>query len=412
MVFIKLIPLIIYNLISLFSQPIFWLVMLIIWFQFRRMAKMKSEFFNVPEESVVRPTIIATIYGIIGGLVGSFILVLVGISILEVGIQYLWILAIAMMLVNQRFMCFAYAGGVVSLSKYFLGYPEVSIPQVMGLVAILHLVEAVLILLSGHLGAVPVYVKGKHDKLIGGFNLQKFWPLPIVAMVAIVPDVEIVGGVLKMPDWWPLIKAEFLNENNNIIYQMIPVIAGLGYGDIALTALPKEKTSRSASYLAVYSLILLGLAIIAANYPAMGIFAALFAPCGHEFVIFLGRRHEFSGEPLFTNPPRGVMVLDLLESSPLKSGGLRTGDIILAVNGVRADSSYDLDYALQHAGDAFEIEFLAGRKKVLKRRLIKRPTVGKPLGLILVPDGYGYSYLDFEQRGESIFKKIFGKIFK
>src|SRR5690606_17710691 len=106
-----------------------------------------------------------------------------------------------------------------------------------------------------------------------------------------------------------------------IVYMMVPVIAGLGYGDIALTTRPKEKSLRSAFYLAVFSLILLGLAILAANYPQFGIVAALFSPLGHELVIFLGRKYEFSREPKFTKPPQGVMILDLLESSPLKKAG-------------------------------------------------------------------------------------------
>jgi len=412
LVFLKLIPMILINIASLFAQPIFWVVMLIIWFQFRRMAKMKSELFNLPEESVLRPTIIATIYGVIGGIFGSFILVLVGVSVLEVGIQYLWMLAIAMMLINQRFMCFAYAGGIISVVKYFFDVPVISIPQVMGLVAILHLVEAVLILFSGHLGAVPVYVKAKDGRLVGGFNLQKFWPLPIVAMVAaVVPDTAAVSEVVKMPDWWPLIKAEFLNDSDNIVYMMIPVIAGLGYGDIALTTRPKEKTSRSAFHLAIFSLTLLGLAILAANYPGLGIIAALFSPLGHEFVIFLGRKCEFSGEPKFVNPEKGVMILDLLESSPLNKAGLNTGDIILAINGIPLNNNYDLDYALQFAGQVFEVEYLMGDRKIAKRKLIKRDGIGKPIGLIVVPEGYSHSYLNLSG-GDSLLKRILKKVFK
>lgn len=412
MVFIDLIPLIFYHIISLFAQPIFWVVMLIIWFQFRRMAKLKSDFFNVPEESVIRPTIMATIYGVIGGILGSFILVIVGISVLEVGIQYLWILAISMMLINQRFMCFAYAGGILSLVKYFFGVPAISIAQIMGLVAILHLIEAVLILFSGHLGAVPVYVKGKNGQLIGGFNLQKFWPLPIVAMVAaVVPDTAAMGEVLKMPDWWPLIKTELIAKSDNIIYQMIPVIAGLGYGDIALTTRPREKTSRSAFHLAIFSLVLLGLAILAANYPSLGILAALFGPLGHEFVIYLGRKFEFSGEYKFVNPEQGIMVLDLLSNSSLARAGLKTGDIILAINGYPVNGNYDLDYILQFAGQTFEIEYLAGDKKIFRRKLIKRGGLGEPLGLIVVPEGYSHSYLDLNTGG-SMIKRLMRKLFK
>lgn len=403
---------IIWNIATLFTQPVFWIVMVIIWFQFRRMAKMKSKLFNVPEESVIKPTIIATLYGLVGGIIGSLILIVVGISVLEVGIQYLWLLAIAMMLVNQRFMCFAYAGGIVSLMKYFFGVPAISIPQVMGLVAVLHLVEAILILFSGHLGAVPVYVKDHQGRLVGGFNLQKFWPLPIVAMVAMaIPQSAPLSEVMKMPEWWPLIKSELLIEQENIIYMMLPVVAGLGYGDIALTTRPKEKTSYSAFNLAIFSIILLGLSVLAVHYPDLAILAALFSPLGHELVIYLGRRSEFKGEPKFSNPDRGIMILDLLENSPLKRAGLNSGDIITCINGSPVNNSYDLQYILQFTGRFFDIEYLEDKRKISKRKLVIKENIGETLGLIIVPDGFAHSYLDFSQEA-GFTKRLFNKFFK
>lgn len=373
---------------------------------------MKSKLFNVPEESVIKPTIIATLYGLVGGIIGSLILIVVGVSVLEIGIQYLWLLAIGMMLINQRFMCFAYAGGIVSLLKYFFGVPAISIPQVMGLVAVLHLVEAILILFSGHLGAVPVYVKDRQGRLVGGFNLQKFWPLPIVAMVAmVVPQATSVVDIMQMPEWWPLIKSELVVNQENIIYMMLPVIAGLGYGDIALTTRPREKTSYSAFNLAIFSIILLGLAILAAHFPDLAILAALFSPLGHEFIIFLGRRSEFKGEPKFIHPQEGVMILDLLPDSILKKAGLDSGDIIISINGTLINSSYDLQYLLQFIGRCFEIEYLEDKRKILKRKLVIKDKISETLGLIIVPDAFAHSYLDLGQKA-SFTKRILNKLFK
>jgi hypothetical protein len=301
---------------------------------------------------------------------------------------------------------------MASLVNYFFGYPDISIPQVMALVAILHLVEALLILFSGHIGAVPIYVKGKDGRTVGGFNLQKFWPLPIVAMVAIAaPDTSTLTDIIKMPDWWPLIKSNLLADTENILYVMVPVIAGLGYGDITLTTHPRKKSRYSAFFLALFSIILLGLSILAAHYPKLAILAALFAPLGHEMVIFIGRHHEFSREPKFVSPPQGIMVLDLLESSPLKSTDIGAGDIILTINGLAVNTGDDLEYALQFAGPNFEIEYLFGDKKVFKREVIKGFTPGKPLGIIIVPGGYGFSYLDITPR-EGLFKRLLKKFKK
>lgn len=404
MVFLKLIPMILFYIIYTLFQPFFWLVILIIWFQFKRMARMKSALFHVPEDSVVKPTIMATAYGLIGGFLGSIVLVFVGVSVYEIGIQYLWLLAIGLMLIRQRFMCFAYAGGLLGLLNYFFGFPQISIPQVMGLVAILHLVESFLILISGHLGAIPVYLKNK-GQLIGGFNLQKFWPLPIVAMMAqIAPPTTDMTSILNMPDWWPLIKSQLISHSENLVYIMVPVVAGLGYGDIALTAKPKKKSSQSAVNLGIYSMVLLFLSILANYLPELGILPALFAPLGHEYVIYLGRKSEFNGIPKFVAPEKGVMILDLATNSPLKKSGLDTGDIIVGIDEYPVNHTYDLQHFLQFADTNFHLEYLDDEDKVLKRVLVQRKNLTTDLGIITVPEGYTHAYLNFSNESSSLRK--------
>ena len=216
---------------------------------------------------------------------------------------------------------------------------------------------------------------------------------------------------MQMPEWWPLIKSELVVNQENIIYMMLPVIAGLGYGDIALTTKPREQTSYSAFNLAIFSIILLGLAILAAHFPDLAILAALFSPLGHELIIHLGRKAEFNGEPKFINPQQGIMILDLLQDSPLKRAGLNSGDIIISINGSPINSSHDLEYILQFTGKFFDIEYLEDKRKILKRKLVIKDTIGETLGLIIVPDGFAHSYLDFSQEA-GFTKRLLNKLFK
>ena len=78
---------------------------------------------------------------------------------------------------------------------------------------------------------------------------------------------------------------------------------------------------------------------------------------------------------------------------------------MLNINGVPLNNSSDLEYALQFAGSSFEVEFLSGDNKIFKRKIIRRQNFEK-LGLIIVPDSFGHSYLEIS-KGESLFKKIF-----
>ncbi|RYD07115.1 hypothetical protein N752_00605 [Desulforamulus aquiferis] len=116
-----------------------------------------------------------------GGVIASYLMLVIGLTLSGSGLLYLWPLAILLMLIDARFLCFAYAGGILAFSSLVFGWPNVSVPQVLGLVAILHMVEAFLIYVSGHQGAVPTFIKNTEGKVVGGFALQKFWPIPLTA---------------------------------------------------------------------------------------------------------------------------------------------------------------------------------------------------------------------------------------
>lgn len=199
-----LLGLILYQMAILLVSPLFWLVVVIIGWQIRRTAKMKSDFFHVPREKIMRKTVFNVLLGLGGGFIGSVLLVLLGVSVEEIGIEYLWIVAIVLIMLRQRFMCFAYAGGLIALSKYLFGWPAVNIPQLMGLVAVLHLVEALLIYAGGTSKAMPVYIMGREQRLVGGFVMQSFWPLPLVALSAALTPIGLAGAgdMLAMPGWW------------------------------------------------------------------------------------------------------------------------------------------------------------------------------------------------------------------
>ncbi|PKM87538.1 MAG: PDZ domain-containing protein [Firmicutes bacterium HGW-Firmicutes-12] len=392
--FSVLIPMMIETFLSLITDWIFWLIVILVAMQYQRIARSSQYLFKLPDITSWRPALLAVFFGLAGGLFGSILLIIVGISILELGIGYLWITAIILMLIRQRFLCFAYAGGVLSLSSLIFGFPDVSVAQLMGLVAILHMVESVLILFSGHLEAFPIYIRTKQGQVVGGYNLQKFWPLPLIALMALMmPEQEILKSAVAMPKWWPLIKPELLQGTGEPMYVLMPVVAALGYGDIAITTLPQDKTRMAALELAAYSLILLLLAITASYVPELAFVPALFGPLGHEFIIYIDQRRELQGEPMFVQPKHGVMILYALPKSPLKKARVRNGDIILSLNGYSVNNQYELRGILLETQGLIEIEYLSGKRRVLKKVIIETGTMEHP-GFIAVPGGYEYSFME------------------
>ncbi|QGG49232.1 PDZ domain-containing protein [Heliorestis convoluta] len=375
-----------------FQYPsLFWLIVLLIALQYRRMAKMKAELFHIEQESAWRPIVIAIVYGVFGGIIGSSLLIFFGITITEAGFLYLWPVALLLMLINTRYLCFAYAGGIISLVAIIFGWEAVSVAQIMGLVAILHMVEALLIYFTGHRSSVPVYIAHRNGSTVGGYNLQSFWPIPlmVLTLVAIPEDSGLATSGMAMPSWWPLIAPPPMEPEIGymLLFVPLPIVAGLGYGDLAVTRPPREHSRLSAFMLGLYSLILLGLALLASFAPSLAILAALFGPLGHEALILWTQRRELSGKPYFNSSPWGLRILSIAEGSPAQKLGLQTGDIIGRVNGYDVKTRSDLTMALSTSPLYVEVDFLPGGKNegVWRSKRVEKKW-NEPVGIIAAPD--------------------------
>jgi len=379
----QILPLIGQVFLRVLTEPFFWMVILLVWYLYQRMQKTKESLYGL-NEPALRVAAVSVVNGLIGGLVGSFVMIFFGISINDVGIGYLWLLALVLMLFSPRFLCFSYAGGLLAVVSLLTGQPRVNIPALMGLVAVLHLVESVLILTSGHIDPLPVYVRNETDRVVGAFNLQKFWPIPLaVLMVTGVPH-QITGEIIKTPDWWPLIHPLGAGKAQDLVYGIFPVVAALGYGELAITRLPREKVRRSAFHLALFSLVLLGLSVYASRVPQAAVLPALFSPLGHELVIYVGRREEFQGKPRFVPPRRGMMVLDVIKGSPAAAAGLHSGDVIYSVEEFPVNSRDEFIEALDFAGTSFSLLFASGTG--LPRRVRVTLEANASFGVIPVPE--------------------------
>lgn len=381
-----------------FKSPFFIMLylavfVLVVW-QYKRLYKMSETLFNIKNTAYLRSALVSALLGLVGCGLGSILLVLLGIDLANIAINQLWIVAIILMFIQPRFLCFAYAAGVLSLAHLIIGYPELSIPQLMGLVAALHMVESLLILLNGHLSPVPIYVH-KHDYVRGGFNLQKFWPIPLVALVSI-NSVYNTGG-LNMPDWWPLLK-DYSQFSSNQMYSLIPVLAVLGYGDITTTRTPSQKTRRSAWHLFLFSVLLMILAILASRWYILVWAVALFSPLGHELVIWLGIREENNRQPIYIMPVAGVMILDVVPGSPAAKCGLKSRDIIVSINGEPVGNYNTLNELLKYSPSFLRLKIQRGAKTL---KLTFNSSAESNTGIIPVPAGQSDKYLIMSQ--DSIF---------
>ena len=395
--------------VVVFLQPIFWGILGIVAYQYWQLQKNQLAMFGVTGTPIGRQVKWAMLYGTIGGLMGSLVLTLVGVNIERMGFQYIWPLAIGLALINMRFLCFAYAGGIVAVVSAIFGWPDVDVPQVLALVAALHVTESVLIAISGRYGSVPVILK-QGGRLVGAFNLQNFWPLPLVVLSTVAMQTGAMPeGVFHTPDWWPLLTLGIEPPAGaEWVYVMMPVVAALGYTDMAISSTPGQRRRRSALSLAVYSISLLGMALLAAKFEWLSLPAALLSPLGHEYLVRRDNRTEMAGAPLYVPPEQGVMVLDAIQGEMARTMGIRTGDVILGMSGMPINRGGDLAYAIEWAPPLFDMLLLRGGQELkLDGRFPPGP---RRLGLILVPEGHETYYVTMSEGSGGPLARLFQRV--
>lgn len=349
------------------ALPIFWIVVLLVYLQYRRAAGLERKLFGRTINPVGRQVALSTGLGILGGALASLIMLLLGLSLSQIGLLFIWPVALLLLLIHPRYLCFAYAGGIValavlavrfvllplipSLAEYSLvaSLLEIHIPALLALVGLLHFIEALLIYFSGHRGSSPLYYKGADGEVVGAFSLQRFWPIPLAALLAtVVLETEIQG--VSMPEWWPLLKPLLeLEPGQTLQYLALPAVAALGYSDLALSSSPREKSISTARLLSLYSLILIGLALASEFYPWVIPAGVLFAPLGHEGVIYFGNRLEQSRGARYRSTAEGVPLMAVLPRSAASRAGLRAGDLLRRVNGAPVRSDQELLLRLEES---------------------------------------------------------------
>lgn len=379
-----------------FEEPMFWIILALVGYQYYQQRQNQQRLFGTKVHSLRHQIVLAAFLGALGGMVASFLLLLFGVTLNQLGFNYIWPVALVLMAIQTRFLCFAYAGGLVALSNVLFGWPNVNVPHLLALVAILHVTESLLIALSGRSSALPLILRRGNGQLVGAFSLQSFWPLPLVVLVAFLGEAgSVQRSIFTHLDWWPLIEQNLAPvEGRNWLYLTLPVVAALGYSDMAISSFPAQRRRSSAFHLFLYSITLLALAVLSAKYHWLQAIAAVASPLGHEYLIQRDNAAESQGRPLFVPPDRGVMVLESVIDSPARKLGLRTGDILRRLDGLEIRSTYDLAQGIALAGSAPLLEW---ERQGAQQQGRIRWGEERRLGIIPVPEGHEGHWVELEE---------------
>lgn len=402
---------------SLLADEFFWIIILVLIMLYRRNSDIESRMLgrSYPLAYKVSSSVFV---GLAGGLAGSLLVILIGISIedytgaegsLSEAIAYIWVIAILLSIINPRYLCFSYAGGIVALMNLLFGFPSVSVSGLMALIGVLHLIESFLIWMDGHTYSVPLFLKRRDGKVVGGYTMNRIWPIPLVVF-AVMSGSNIEGaslaGIITMPDWWPVLKHTATGEGGLVYLPLIaPVV--LGYGDMALTRTPEKTCRASAVRLGCYSIALILLSLAASKYRIFAFAAAIFAPLAHELLILYGAKQEEDGVPFFEHKEDGVKVLYAMKDSIAAKLGLEPGDTITGMNGNRIYNESRLEELLSTYPAYIWLDVKkASGKTVTVDHTDYRTGIGS-LGALIVPKEPQIYYEI--SRGSSIIKKLAGR---
>ncbi len=360
----------------------------IVFAQYRRMALTEAELFGLAMRSPLMQTQYSLLVGLFGGIAGSMLLSVAGVGLVQIpdatsALLYLWPVSIVLGALNPRLICFGYSATAVSLSYLLFGWPEIDIPSVLGLVAMLHMVEAFLIWSNGSACPTPISIPGKYDEPVPGFLLQRYWPVPLVLPLFSSGS----NAVVTMPNWWPLLRPDPAHQliTGQLGWEFLPLVVVLGYSDLAIASPPEARVRQSSGLMLLYSATLLLLAILGGYYRPVLWIAALFSAVGHEAMVVVAGRIQMTGMPYLQRPARGLAILDVVPGSPASHAGLRSGMVILSVDDYETNNREQVHEAFLSAPANVSVLYRRGRQ--LEHCRIPRPAEGLyGFGVIPLPE--------------------------
>lgn len=422
------------GLIGILIDPSMWpflfLFIYILISQYKKVISMQEEIYGGKAKNSLRDlTSTSILFGLITGVIGSIVTTVTGLTFGNTGgLYFVIVLSLLLMMIKPRYLCLSYSGGLLSLiilvvnSLYGRGYEgngivkfihsniNFDVSALMAMVAVLHLVEALLMWFDGSTGATPVFME-KDGKLQGAFIMQRFWFMPVLIYIYMKGSAA-GADIVATPAWWPVFKpAISQNLLKDAIFAASPLLVMLGYSDFAVTTDVKSKVKRSSIGLLIFSILLLLLSYFSTKYYILKYVAVIFAPLAHEGLILYERYRENNGVPIFSFKEDGIIVVDTVPDSPAAKMGIRPGDTIVGINNNPVKNLEDAEEVLKTYLTYLWIDLLdrEGNKRTVQHWDVNNGITS--LGIITVPkSGFGVPYVK-EKEGilENKINKLFNK---
>ncbi|WP_256759075.1 PDZ domain-containing protein [Cohnella sp. WQ 127256] len=380
--------------IGLFTLPYFYIAVILVWWHARLGVKLQRKLFHVRLYGSLYLTLSRVIAGVAVGIVLSLVGLGAGAGLTSETLMFLWIVMGVLAIFQLRYVCLAYAAGVLGLLQALSEWTgleataspgafsdalntlaAIDVPGLLFIAGLLHIAEGFLVRLQGAKQAIPLFLQGKRGKLLGAYSLSGVWPIPLLWLI---PSA---GGGFTLP-WMPLFGG--VGETATWSILAFPVL--IGFSDRTTSFWPEDKARASGNTLMLYGGAIAALAIGAQFWSPLSVVAAVAAFVLHEGLLVVSRMRETGRSPLFAQDGNGVKVLAVLPNTPASELGFQSGELIKKVNGSTVRNKEELHAALQKQSAFCKIEVANrdGHIKFLQRARYEGEHY--QLGLILAPD--------------------------
>lgn len=399
---------------QLFANPFYYIGILFIVLHYRKQIQMERKLFHTRLHSLLNETWRTVLWGWLGGISASVLMLFVGVNIQASTVILLWVLSIILVMMRVRFLCLAYAVGILGIAQVILSWiPNAAslqervpvldivvgadIPSLLVIVAVLHLLEGTLVGFQGARMATPLFLEGRRGQIIGGQQLQGFWPVPLFLLV------PMTGGSIQGLPWETLFGSNLASG-----WTLLAFPAMIGFTELTISKLPRKQARFSASLLYLYGIILLVIAIATHFWPPILLVGAVLSFALHEGLIRYNQWVEDKLVPFYVHSERGLMVLSVVPNSPAHELGIQTGELIHKVNSHKIKTKTDLHVAMRLNSAFCRLEVLneQGEVRFLQRAIYSGDH--HQLGIILAPDQDALYFL--EQRPLHLFSYLRSKL--
>jgi hypothetical protein len=324
------------------------------------------------------------------GLLLSVLTIVLGIVIPIETIVFVGVLTVLWSLTTKiRMISPIYTVGLAFFATFFLLSQKKSLPYIKSytsewdlailpsiavLLALLIVAEGIFILRNGSKGTSPKMIKGKRGLGVGVHEVKRVWMLPVFLLIP--------GEALTAPfDWWPLFSI------GDQTYSILLVPFALGFYHQVRGMLPFKTIMEFGKKIIIFGVVLTCLSAVGYWYPLASIIIVAVGMIGREALAMRQRLLEESRPFYFSKRNDGVKILGVIPESAADRMGLKVGEMITKVNGVKVNDEEGFYEAIQKNAAHCKLEVLDVNDQI---RLLQRALYEEDhheLGILFVQDG-------------------------